>query len=88
MPSRAVLFKLMITMFSFSLSPYFALSLAHTAISKIDLALEQGDAVALYEALTSPSLGLRGVQRENCDWYLKQLLSDRQQRQEVWKNLY
>ncbi|KYO25105.1 ras GTPase-activating-like protein IQGAP2 [Alligator mississippiensis] len=54
----------------------------HTAISKIDLALEQGDAVALYEALTSPSLGLRGVQRENCDWYLKQLLSDRQQRQE------
>uniref|UniRef100_A0A7M4E8N0 Ras GTPase-activating-like protein IQGAP1 n=1 Tax=Crocodylus porosus TaxID=8502 RepID=A0A7M4E8N0_CROPO len=54
----------------------------HTALSKIDLALEQGDAVALYEALTSPSLGLRGVQRENCDWYLKQLLSDRQQKQE------
>ncbi|XP_006030854.1 ras GTPase-activating-like protein IQGAP1 isoform X2 [Alligator sinensis] len=54
----------------------------HTAISKIDLALEQGDAVTLYEALTSPPLGLRGVQRENCDWYLKQLLSDRQQKQE------
>uniref|UniRef100_A0A674I5G6 IQ motif containing GTPase activating protein 1 n=1 Tax=Terrapene triunguis TaxID=2587831 RepID=A0A674I5G6_9SAUR len=49
----------------------------------IDLVLEQGDALALFEVLTSPALGLRGLQRENCDWYLKQLLSDRQQKQEA-----
>nr|XP_008168704.1 ras GTPase-activating-like protein IQGAP1 isoform X2 [Chrysemys picta bellii] len=54
----------------------------HSALSKIDLVLEQGDALALFEVLTSPALGLRGLQRENCDWYLKQLLSDRQQKQE------
>ncbi|CAM4628057.1 ras GTPase-activating-like protein IQGAP1 isoform X1 [Caretta caretta] len=55
----------------------------HSALSKVDLALEQGDALALFEVLTSPSLGLRGLQRENCDWYLKQLLSDRQQKRET-----
>ncbi|CAM5146251.1 unnamed protein product [Eretmochelys imbricata] len=55
----------------------------HSALSKVDLALEQGDALALFEVLTSPALGLRGLQRENCDWYLKQLLSDRQQKQET-----
>ncbi|NXP25303.1 IQGA1 protein, partial [Scytalopus superciliaris] len=55
----------------------------HAAISKIDLALEQGDALALYEALATPALGLRGLLRENCDWYFKQFLSDRQQKQEA-----
>ncbi|KAM7039665.1 ras GTPase-activating-like protein IQGAP1 [Acridotheres tristis] len=55
----------------------------HSAISKIDLALEQGDALALYEALVTPALGLRGLLRENCDWYFKQFLSDRQQKQEA-----
>ncbi|NXC57700.1 IQGA1 protein, partial [Aleadryas rufinucha] len=54
----------------------------HAAISRIDLALEQGDALALYEALATPALGLRGLLRENCDWYFKQFLSDRQQKQE------
>ncbi|NWY53663.1 IQGA1 protein, partial [Chionis minor] len=55
----------------------------HAAISKIDQALERGDALALYEALATPSLGLRGLLRENCDWYFKQFLSDRQQKQEA-----
>ncbi|NWR91693.1 IQGA1 protein, partial [Furnarius figulus] len=55
----------------------------HAAISKIDLALEQGDALAMYEALATPALGLRGLLRENCDWYFKQILSDRQQKQEA-----
>ncbi|NWX42344.1 IQGA1 protein, partial [Steatornis caripensis] len=55
----------------------------HAAISKIDLALEGGDALALYEALATPALGLRGLLRENCDWYFKQFLSDRQQKQEA-----
>ncbi|XP_009982904.1 PREDICTED: ras GTPase-activating-like protein IQGAP1, partial [Tauraco erythrolophus] len=55
----------------------------HAAISKIDLALERGDALALYEALATPALGLRGLLRENCDWYFKQFLSDRQQKHET-----
>ncbi|NXH43808.1 IQGA1 protein, partial [Dicaeum eximium] len=55
----------------------------HAAISKIDLALERGDALVLYEALATPALGLRGLLRENCDWYFKQFLSDRQQKQEA-----
>ncbi|NWS44409.1 IQGA1 protein, partial [Probosciger aterrimus] len=55
----------------------------HAAISKIDLALERGDALALYEALAAPALGLQGLLRENCDWYFKQFLSDRQQKQEA-----
>ncbi|XP_059337930.1 ras GTPase-activating-like protein IQGAP1 [Ammospiza nelsoni] len=55
----------------------------HAAISKIDLALERGDALALYEALATPALGLQGLLQENCDWYFKQFLSDRQQKQEA-----
>ncbi|NXM99063.1 IQGA1 protein, partial [Sylvia borin] len=55
----------------------------HSAISRIDLALGRGDALAVYEALTAPALGLRGLLRENCDWYFKQFLSDRQQKQEA-----
>ncbi|NXE95800.1 IQGA1 protein, partial [Menura novaehollandiae] len=55
----------------------------HAAISEIDLALERGDALALYEALATPALGLRGLLQENCDWYFKQFLSDRQQKQEA-----
>ncbi|XP_010010369.1 PREDICTED: ras GTPase-activating-like protein IQGAP1, partial [Nestor notabilis] len=55
----------------------------HAAISKIDLALERGDALALYEALATPALGLRGLLQENCDWYFKQFLSDRQQKREA-----
>ncbi|XP_066184177.1 ras GTPase-activating-like protein IQGAP1 isoform X1 [Sylvia atricapilla] len=55
----------------------------HSAISRIDLALGRGDALAVYEALTAPALGLRGLLRENCDWYFKQFLSDRQRKQEA-----
>uniref|UniRef100_A0A8V5GTD2 Uncharacterized protein n=1 Tax=Melopsittacus undulatus TaxID=13146 RepID=A0A8V5GTD2_MELUD len=55
----------------------------HAAISKIDLALERGDALALYEALATPALGLQGLLREYCDWYFKQFLNDRQQKQEA-----
>ncbi|XP_060116396.1 ras GTPase-activating-like protein IQGAP1 [Heteronotia binoei] len=54
-----------------------------SALSKIDLALEQEDAAVLYEALSTAALGLRGLQPENRDWYLKQLLRDKQQKQEV-----
>ncbi|XP_044300758.1 ras GTPase-activating-like protein IQGAP1 [Varanus komodoensis] len=57
----------------------------HSALSKIDLVLDQGDAAALYEALSSAALGLRGLRRENSDWYFKQLLREKQQKQEVGK---
>ncbi|KAH0620140.1 hypothetical protein JD844_014773 [Phrynosoma platyrhinos] len=57
----------------------------HSALSKIDLALDQGDAAILYQALSSVSLGLRGLQSENSDWYLKQLLREKEQKQESWE---
>ncbi|KAJ7311371.1 hypothetical protein JRQ81_006990, partial [Phrynocephalus forsythii] len=55
----------------------------HSALSKADLALSQGDAAALYQALASTALGLRGLQRENSDWYFKHLLQEKQQKQEA-----
>uniref|UniRef100_A0A670KK07 IQ motif containing GTPase activating protein 1 n=1 Tax=Podarcis muralis TaxID=64176 RepID=A0A670KK07_PODMU len=54
----------------------------HSALSKIDLILDQGDAAALYAVLSSAALGLRGLRPENSDWYLKQLLRDKQQKME------
>ncbi|XP_029430405.1 ras GTPase-activating-like protein IQGAP1 [Rhinatrema bivittatum] len=50
------------------------------AIEKANLALGQGDPLVLFEALKS--LGLQGLYRENSDWYLKQLLADRQRKTE------
>lgn len=32
------------------------------------------------------ALGLRGLRRENSEWYFKQLLRDKQQKQEVWES--
>ncbi|XP_028562148.2 ras GTPase-activating-like protein IQGAP1 [Podarcis muralis] len=55
----------------------------HSALSKIDLILDQGDAAALYAVLSSAALGLRGLRPENSDWYLKQLLRDKQQKLEA-----
>ncbi|XP_061451888.1 ras GTPase-activating-like protein IQGAP1 isoform X2 [Rhineura floridana] len=55
----------------------------HSALSKIDLALDQGDASALYKALSLAALGLRGLWQENSDWYFKQLLRDKQQKLEA-----
>uniref|UniRef100_A0A452TXQ8 IQ motif containing GTPase activating protein 1 n=1 Tax=Ursus maritimus TaxID=29073 RepID=A0A452TXQ8_URSMA len=58
-------------------------SSASSALANVDLALEQGVAPALFKALQAPALGLRGLQPQNGDWYLKQLLSDRQQKRQV-----
>ncbi|XP_069078694.1 ras GTPase-activating-like protein IQGAP1 isoform X2 [Pleurodeles waltl] len=52
------------------------------AIEKVDLALDQGDTLALFEALRLQVLGLRGLLRENSEWYMKQLQADKQQRNE------
>lgn len=56
---------------------------AFSALANINLALEQGSALALLKALQSPALGLRGLQTQNSDWYLKQLQSDQQQKRQV-----
>ncbi|XP_048473021.1 ras GTPase-activating-like protein IQGAP1 [Rhincodon typus] len=47
-------------------------------LKHVDGALEQQDGTALYNALKSPALGLRDVELDNCDWYLKQLSCDKQ----------
>lgn len=47
-------------------------------LKNVDSALEQGDSTALYSALKSPALGLREVELDNCDWYFKQLSTDKQ----------
>lgn len=62
---------------SFSFSP------ARSALAKIDLALDQGDAAALYRVLSSAALGLHALHPENSDWYFKQLLREKQEKQKV-----
>nr|XP_033776081.1 ras GTPase-activating-like protein IQGAP1 [Geotrypetes seraphini] len=52
------------------------------ALEKANQALGQGDPAILFEALKAPALGLQGLYRENSDWYLKQLLADKQQKTE------
>ncbi|KAK7801828.1 hypothetical protein U0070_023308 [Myodes glareolus] len=54
-----------------------------SALANINLALEQGCALTLLKALQSPALGLRGLQTQNSDWYLKQLQSDQQQKRQA-----
>lgn len=50
------------------------------AVERVDEAIDCGDALALLSALQNPSLGLRGLIRDNSDWYLDQLSSDREQK--------
>uniref|UniRef100_A0A671KVK8 Ras GTPase-activating-like protein IQGAP1 n=1 Tax=Sinocyclocheilus anshuiensis TaxID=1608454 RepID=A0A671KVK8_9TELE len=45
-------------------------------------ALLSGDEDKLYDALRSPALGLQSVQAPNKAWYLKQLLADREQKEQ------
>uniref|UniRef100_A0A670ZGU6 IQ motif containing GTPase activating protein 1 n=1 Tax=Pseudonaja textilis TaxID=8673 RepID=A0A670ZGU6_PSETE len=54
-----------------------------SALANIDLALDQGDAAALYRVLSSAALGLRALHPENGDWYFKQLLREKQEKQKV-----
>uniref|UniRef100_A0A670ZGW0 IQ motif containing GTPase activating protein 1 n=1 Tax=Pseudonaja textilis TaxID=8673 RepID=A0A670ZGW0_PSETE len=51
-----------------------------SALANIDLALDQGDAAALYRVLSSAALGLRALHPENGDWYFKQLLREKQEK--------
>ncbi|ETE60411.1 Ras GTPase-activating-like protein IQGAP3, partial [Ophiophagus hannah] len=52
-----------------------------SALANIDLALDQGDASVLYRVLSSAALGLRALHPENSDWYFKQLLREKQEKQ-------
>ncbi|XP_001364413.1 ras GTPase-activating-like protein IQGAP1 isoform X1 [Monodelphis domestica] len=54
----------------------------YSSLANVDLALEQGDPLALYQALSSPALGLQALHQDNCDWYLKQLLNEKQQKKQ------
>ncbi|KAM9313158.1 ras GTPase-activating-like protein IQGAP1 [Gastrophryne carolinensis] len=51
-------------------------------IERVDNALETGSPPVLFEALSNQALSLRGLYRDNSEWYLKQLQSDKQQKVE------
>uniref|UniRef100_A0A673JP92 Ras GTPase-activating-like protein IQGAP1 n=1 Tax=Sinocyclocheilus rhinocerous TaxID=307959 RepID=A0A673JP92_9TELE len=53
------------------------------SLSSAEQALLSGDEDKLYDALRSPALGLQSVQAPNKAWYLKQLLADREQKEQV-----
>ncbi|XP_042296040.1 ras GTPase-activating-like protein IQGAP3 isoform X2 [Sceloporus undulatus] len=53
---------------------------AKSALEMVDDALEEQDPQGLYGALQDPALALRNLRRENADWYLDQLSSDREQK--------
>ncbi|XP_067878649.1 ras GTPase-activating-like protein IQGAP1 isoform X2 [Heterodontus francisci] len=52
----------------------------HAALEYVDEALEKRDVQALYLALQSMALALREVNRENTEWYMEQLIVDREQK--------
>ncbi|XP_016147866.1 ras GTPase-activating-like protein IQGAP1, partial [Sinocyclocheilus grahami] len=56
------------------------------ALSSAEQALLSGDEDKLYDTLRSPALGLQSVQAQNKGWYLKQLLADREQKEQILQN--
>ncbi|XP_053317929.1 ras GTPase-activating-like protein IQGAP1 [Spea bombifrons] len=52
------------------------------ALERVDQALEKENPQLLFEALSLPALSLRALQRDNSDWYLKHLQSEKLQKQE------
>lgn len=53
------------------------------ALNSAEHALLGEDEDKLYDALRTPALGLQSVQAQNKGWYLKQLLADRDQKEQV-----
>ncbi len=53
------------------------------ALNSAEQALLGGDEDKLYDTLRTPALGLKSVQAPNKAWYLKQLLADREQKEQV-----
>ncbi|XP_046897505.1 ras GTPase-activating-like protein IQGAP1 [Hypomesus transpacificus] len=54
-----------------------------SALSLAELALMSGDEDRLYDALRSQALGLHGLQSQNKGWYLKQLMADRENKDQT-----
>ncbi|XP_006628835.1 ras GTPase-activating-like protein IQGAP1 [Lepisosteus oculatus] len=54
------------------------------ALSSTEQAILSGDEDRLYDALRSQALGLRGLQPQNKEWYLKQLDSDRKNKEQSY----
>uniref|UniRef100_A0AAR2LEJ1 IQ motif containing GTPase activating protein 1 n=1 Tax=Pygocentrus nattereri TaxID=42514 RepID=A0AAR2LEJ1_PYGNA len=52
------------------------------ALSSTEQALLSGDQNRLFEALSSPALGLQSLQAKNKEWYLKQLMADREAKEQ------
>ncbi|XP_073715345.1 ras GTPase-activating-like protein IQGAP1 [Misgurnus anguillicaudatus] len=52
------------------------------ALNSTEQALLNTDEDKLYEALRTPALGLQSLQAQNKGWYLKQLLGDREQKEQ------
>ncbi|RXN20843.1 ras GTPase-activating IQGAP1 [Labeo rohita] len=52
------------------------------ALNSAEQALLSADEDKLYNTLRSPALGLQSVQAQNKGWYLKQLLADREQKEQ------
>ncbi|XP_058851278.1 ras GTPase-activating-like protein IQGAP1 [Acipenser ruthenus] len=52
------------------------------SLEMVDRALRGGDEAALYDALRSQALGLRRLQPDNKDWYLKQLSTDHEAKEQ------
>ncbi|XP_062845476.1 ras GTPase-activating-like protein IQGAP1 [Trichomycterus rosablanca] len=53
-----------------------------TSLKSVDHALLGGDENRLYEALSSPALGLQSLRSKNKGWYLKQLMADREAKEQ------
>ena len=54
-----------------------------SALSLAEQALLSGDEDRLYDALRTQALGLHGLQSQNKGWYLKQLMADRENKDQV-----
>ncbi|KAG7468156.1 hypothetical protein MATL_G00139690 [Megalops atlanticus] len=52
------------------------------ALASTEQALLSGDEDRLYDALRSQALGLRSLQAQNKGWYLKQLMADRESKEQ------
>lgn len=62
--------------------PISALSVSNS-LTSVDQALYGDDEDKLYKALSSPALGLQSLRSKNKGWYLKQLMADRETKEQV-----
>lgn len=62
--------------------PMCSLSVSNS-LSSVDQALFGADEDKLYQALSTPALGLQSLKSKNKGWYLKQLVADRDAKEQV-----